>query len=70
MFQIILGYSSTSDLIFFNSGALPNILHYITLHSVSRRPNVTYAEQMPTNTVKVLKEYVVHVLLMRKGHRQ
>ena len=22
----------TSDLIFFNSGALPNILHYITLH--------------------------------------
>jgi len=24
--------SRTSDLIFFNSGALPNILHYITLH--------------------------------------
>jgi len=41
MFQIILGYSSTSDLIFrtsdlifFNSGALPNILHYITLHYI------------------------------------
>jgi len=25
----------TSDLIFFNSGALPNILHYITLHGAA-----------------------------------
>ena len=27
----------TSDLIFFNSGALPNILHYITLHEADMR---------------------------------
>jgi len=29
----------TSDLIFFNSGALPNILHYITLQ-VTQRPHL------------------------------
>jgi len=28
-------FMNTSDLIFFNSGALPNILHYITLHYIT-----------------------------------
>ena len=36
MFDTVLCmYLDTSDLIFFNSGALPNILHYITLHYIT-----------------------------------
>jgi len=34
-------HNCTSDLIFFNSGALPNILHYITLHSPTTLCDVT-----------------------------
>ena len=40
---------STSDLIFFNSGALPNILHYITLQ-VTGQPTNTALHSDPTTS--------------------
>jgi len=55
----------TSDLIFFNSGALPNILHYITLHYITDGRGATFNAPPPG---RAHNDYKSRILSLCRQH--